>query len=153
MPSIQTRDFGEVSYEASAELVFPCGIPGFERQRRFVLLTPEQIAPVVLLQSKDLAALAFLAIPVSLLDPAYQSGIGSDDLQLLGFEERQPQPEEEVLSLAILAPGAGGALTANLLAPVVINVRTHTAVQAVRFDRRYSHQAPVPREVLEQPCS
>jgi len=152
MPSIQTRDFGEVPYEPSAELVFPCGIPGFENQRRFVLLTPEQIAPLVLLQSKDIAALAFLAIPVPILDPAYQSGIGSEDLHLLGFEERQPRPGEEAVFLAILAPGDGAALTANLLAPVVINARTGAAVQAVRHDRRYSHRSPVPRELLEQPC-
>jgi len=153
MPSIHTRDFGEVSYDASADLVFPCGIPGFENQRRFVLLTPEAMAPLVLLQSKDNAALAFLAISVSILDPAYQSGIAAEDLRMLGFEESQPRTGEGAMFLAILSPGAGGALTANLLAPVVINVLTRTAVQAVRHDRLYSHRYPVPRELLEQPCS
>ena len=69
------RDFGEIAYEPSAEIAFPSGIPGFEAQRRFVLLTPESIAPLLLLQSSDNPLLAFLAIPVSILDPAYQSGI------------------------------------------------------------------------------
>jgi len=152
MPSIRTRDFGEVPYEPSAELVFPCGIPGFESQRGFVLLAPQAIAPVVVLQSKQDPALAFLALSVSILDPSYQSGIGPEDLRLLGFEGRQPQAGEEALYLAILAPAGSGSLTANLLAPVVINVRTRTAVQAVRYDCVYSHQCPVPRELLEHPC-
>jgi flagellar assembly factor FliW len=151
MPSVQTRDFGEVSYDPPAEVVFPAGVPGFDDQRRFILMAPEAVAPLVVLQSKDNPALAFLAIPVSTVDPEYQSGIGPEDLRLLGFEG-QPKPDD-ALFLAILSPGEGGSLTANLLAPIVINKQTRTAVQAVRSDRRYSHQSPVPRELLERPCS
>jgi len=154
MPFIQTRDFGVVSIDATAEIVFPFGIPGFDQQRRFALIGSKAIAPVVLMQSSENPSLCFLAIAVSVLDPAYQSGIAREDLRLLGLDEdRQPRPDEEALYLAILSPAASGAFTANLLAPVVINVRTRNAVQAVRHDRQYSHRHPVPRELWERICS
>lgn len=154
MPFIQTRELGEIPCDPEAELGFPCGIPGFEDQRRFVLIAREALAPVILLQSVVTPALCFLTIAVPILDPAYQSGISPEDLRVLGLDEdRQPQPGEEVLYLAILSPSAGGSFTANLLAPVVVNVRTRTAVQAVRHDQHYSHRHPVPPELLERACS
>jgi flagellar assembly factor FliW len=162
MPFLQTRDFGKLPYDPSAELAFPCGIPGFDDQRRFVIIANEAIAPVLLLQSIDTASLCFLAIAVSVLESEYQSGIGPEDLRVLGLDEnRQPKPGEEALYFAILSPSGNGSFSANLLAPVVVNVATRAAVQAVRHDQLYSHRHQVPRELLgrrverplEHPCS
>jgi flagellar assembly factor FliW len=154
MPSVQTRDFGEVKYDPAAELAFPSGIPGFHGERRFVLIEPPPLfSPMLLLQSLDTASFCFLAVPVSVLDPAYQSGIGPEDLRILGLDEsRQPEAGEEALYLAILS-SSDGSFTANLLAPVVVNRRTRTAVQAVRHDRLYSHRHPLPPGLLEHLCS
>ncbi len=41
--------------------------------------------------------------------------------------------------------------TANLMAPVVLNVKTQRGLQAIRRDRLYSHQHPVPQP-QEQAC-
>jgi len=154
MPSVQTRDFGELSYDPEAELTFPCGIPGFDDQHRFVLIENPALAPVILLQSIDTASLCFLAVPVPVLDPEYQSGIAPEDLRILGLDEtRQPQTGEEALYLAILASSDGASFTANLLAPVIVHRRTRAAVQAVRHDRLYSHCHPLPPGLLEHLCS
>jgi flagellar assembly factor FliW len=154
MPLIDTRDFGAIQIDPAAEIVFPFGIPGFDCQHRFALLVREAIAPVVLLQSMDHPGLCFLTIAVSILDPAYQSGIAPEDLRTLGLDEsRQPREGEEALYLAILSPAGSGAFTANLLAPVVIHSHTRVAVQAVRHDRLYSHRHPVAGELLERLCS
>ena len=153
MPFIKTRDFGELPYDPSGELTFPCGIPGFSDEHRFVLIAPEAIAPLILLQSVETASLCFLTVLVSALDPQYQSGIAPEDLRVIGLDEtRQPQSEEEALFLAILSGAGSNTFVANLLAPIVVNARTRAAIQAVRHDQLYSHQHPVPLHLLGRVC-
>jgi flagellar assembly factor FliW len=83
------------------------------------------------------------------VDPGYEMGLIQDDRELLGLEgSRQPEAGPEVLCLAILTAPPDGPPTANLLAPVVINLATRVGVQAVRADARYSH-----RHRLGEPCS
>ena len=148
MPSAFTRDFGEVSYEPAAEWMFPQGLPGFEDQNRFLLIERAPLAPIMFLQSLRVPELCFLAVSVWVADPQYQVGVTSADLEMLALS-RQPEPGDETACLAILSSG-GQSFTANLLAPVVMNTRTRTALQAVRADARYSHCYPLRREAL--PC-
>jgi flagellar assembly factor FliW len=135
----------DTQYDESAVLTFPAGLPGFERATRFVIREEAGFAPVVSLQSIDGEELSFLAVPVGALDAAYSLAVNEDDLRRLGLPaERQPQPGREVLCLALLCAPRNGPATANLLAPVVVNLKTHLAVQAVRSDTRYSHQHLLP---------
>ena len=149
MPHVLTRDFGKLAYDPSAEWFFPRGLPGFEDQNRFVLIERDGLAPIVFLQSLKTPALCFLAVSVWAADPAYQVGMTRDDLDALELNG-QPQPGDGALCLAILS-GSGDAFTANLLAPVVVNSKTRTAVQAVRADSIYSHRHPLRLEA--SPCS
>jgi flagellar assembly factor FliW len=135
----------EIQFDESAVLTFPAGLPGFERATRFVLVEHTELAPVVSLQCVDSQELCFLAVPVRTLDPAYALAVNEEDLERLGLPlERQPLPGSEVLCLALLCAPQNGQATANLLAPVVVNLKTRVAVQAVRADAKYSHQAQIP---------
>lgn len=90
-----------------------------------------------MIESVDPDGPCFHAIPVAVVDPHYQIGITAEDLRLLGFNDTR-QPVEGILCLAILSFN-GAELTANLLAPVVVNLHSGVCVQAVRDDARYSH--------------
>jgi flagellar assembly factor FliW len=150
MAEIVTQQLGSLAYDDSAVLDFPAGLPGFENQTRFVLLEPASSAPVVFLQSLSIPNLCFLAAPVDSIDARYDLSLTPEDLRLLGLDERrQPQSGVEVLCLAILTAPENGPMTANLLAPVVVEIRSRRAVQAVRVDSRYSHRHPLaPRETV-----
>jgi flagellar assembly factor FliW len=150
MAEIVTQHFGSLAYDENAVLDFPAGLPGFENQTRFALLQPASSAPVVFLQSLSVPSLCFLAAPVDSIDAGYELSVTSEDLRLLGLnEERPPRLGVEILCLVILTAPENGSLTANLLAPVVIEIRTGRAIQAVRVDSRYSHQHPLgPRETV-----
>ena len=148
MSVVLTRDFGEVACDASSEWFFPQGLPGFEDQNRFVLIERPSFAPVLFLQSLSTAQLCFLAVPVWVVDPSYQVGMTRADLDTLELSS-QPAPGDGTLCLAILSAG-GDSFTANLLAPVVVNLETRTALQAVRTDAIYSHLHPMHVEAL--PC-
>jgi flagellar assembly factor FliW len=150
MPGILTRDFGMLETDSAAELHFPLGLPGFPNESRFVLIEQESSAPVVFLQSATTPELCFLAVPVHQIDPEYQTGISPEDLKAIGCEQT-PSLQTDVLCLVLLAVQDDGKLTANLLAPIVMNLRTRSSVQAVRADTRYSHQHPVPLQE-SAPC-
>lgn len=139
MPQVHTGQFGELDYEEESTFLFPRGLPGFEHCRRFVLLNQPSLEPLVHMQSLDIPDLCFLALPVQSIDSTYETEVTPEDRQALG-------PASMTLDLALLSVGVEGRVTANLLAPVVINLTDRIAVQAVRSDLKYSHQHPVEAE-------
>lgn len=125
-------------------LHFPNGLPGFETSRQFVLRPQPAFSPVACLQSTDSADLCFLVLPVGALVAEYALWVSPEDLSTLGLDGADdPEAPTELVCLAILTAAAQGPITANLLAPVVVNVATNIAVQAVRADTAYSHRHAV----------
>jgi flagellar assembly factor FliW len=135
MACVLTRDLGELEYAEESVIDFPHGVPAFEGERRFVLIQPPSLAPLVFLQSAATPALAFTAVPVTAIDAGYELSVLPEDFETLG------RPESRELSVyALLTFPENGPVTANLLAPIVVNTAIRRAVQAVRCDSRYSHQ-------------
>ena len=138
--------------DESSTIEFPEGLPGFEECRRFVPLQHPERVGLVYLQSLEHAELCFLALPVRTVRRDYALALSSEDTALLGFPEGvRPAMGSDVLALAILCLAEGQAPTANLLAPVVISIKTRRAVQAIRPDQRYGCREPL--EVEEAACS
>lgn len=151
----ETRHFGTIEFERDAICEFPAGLPGFEDEHEFLALELPHTRPIVFLQSLRRADLCFITLPVQTIEPGYRLLMSAEDLRLLGLpEERQPELGREVLCLAIVAVGEGQPPTANLLAPVVINLANRRAVQAIQSDSGYSHRHPLPVPGgEEQACS
>jgi flagellar assembly factor FliW len=84
--------------------------------------------------------LCFITLPILAVDPQYRLRVSSEDLARLDLPpERQPQLGRDVLCLAILSLQESGP-TANLLAPVVVNVLNLKAMQIIVPESDYSHQ-------------
>jgi flagellar assembly factor FliW len=140
MPVLETQKFGRISYQEKSEIDFPAGLPGFEERHRFLAVQLPETNPLVFLQSLEDAGLCFVTLPVLAVEPRYRLRVSGEDLERLGLAGgRQPRIGADVLCLAVLSLRAGGP-TANLLAPVVVNVASLKAVQAVMPDSGYSHQ-------------
>jgi flagellar assembly factor FliW len=78
------------------------------------------------------------------IDPDYQLAIAREDLESLGLETgRQPRIGEDIRCLAVILVAENGPVTANLLAPIMINPASRRGVQAIRVDAIYSHQHPL----------
>jgi flagellar assembly factor FliW len=155
MPSAETKYFGTLPYTGESVFEFPTGLPGFDDQGAFVLIETAESAPLVFLQSLMRSSLCFLAFPIQVIDPGYVLAIAPEDLEALHLEtDRQPELGTEAVVLALVSIHDGFVATANLMAPVVLNVKTRRGLQAIRRDQVYSHQHPVPQkpETQEQPC-
>jgi flagellar assembly factor FliW len=80
--------------------------------------------------------------------------VSRDDLLALALSgDRQPSIGAEVLCLAIISVAEGRLPTANLLAPVVVNLRTRVGLQAIQEESTYSHQHPLLDSRPEGKCS
>jgi flagellar assembly factor FliW len=146
MPGFETEHFGQVPLAPEVEFEFPCGLPGFDERRRFMPLRFERSDPLIFLQSLEDPGLCFITVPVLVADPAYRLEMEAEDLEAIGLDGfRQPRIGEDVMCLAVVSARPDGP-TANLLAPVVVNLRNRRAVQAVAAARGYSHQHPLVSE-------
>jgi flagellar assembly factor FliW len=140
MPVMQTKNFGTIAYEADSELDFPCGLPGFDNRRRFVAVRLADSDPLVYLQSLEDPDLCFITMPVLAVDPRYRLKVANEDLGHLELPAaRQPRIGEDVFCLTVLSLRETGP-TANLLAPILINLKTRRAVQAIAPESGYSHR-------------
>ncbi len=143
MAVFQTKHFGQITYQNESELEFPCGLPGFEESRRFVAVRFVESDPLIYLQSLEDAGLCFITMPIFVADPNYRLSVTDEDLEHLELPRgRQPRIGSDVLCLTVVSVQETGA-TANLLAPVLVNLRNRKAVQAVAPESEYSHQHPL----------
>lgn len=124
-------------------LYFPEGLPGFENLNQFVLLQDEDLQPMVLLTSLGEPKICLPVVPVQHLQPDYRLQLGQEDRSLLRFPG-EAVLGHNVLCLVVLNLGDGTQpATANLLAPIVINVETWTAKQVIQADSLYPAAAEV----------
>ncbi len=144
MPQIRTAYFGELDYTDGTVFHFPYGLPGFEHEQSFLFLKQPHIEPLLFLQSLANYRLCFILLPILVVDPNYVVNLDSDDLAALHLAPgRQPRIGEDILCAAIVSPGDGEA-TANLMAPVVVNLKEQIGMQVIQADSPYSHRHPIP---------
>ncbi|MCL4854053.1 MAG: flagellar assembly protein FliW [Bryobacteraceae bacterium] len=138
MPSCETKYFGKLDYTESAIILCEAGLPGFESERKFLPLEMPEHKPLVFIQSLSTPGLCFVALPVLGIEPDYRLELAKPDLDALGFES-QPAIGTDVLCLALITI-TETSTTANLLAPLVVNIKTGQCVQAIDPESRYSHR-------------
>ncbi len=129
--TIHSPWLGDVESDPVCELLFPCGLPGFEEHHRMLPIEIPAQRPLVYLQSLDCVEVCFVALPVYVIDPAFQLRISDEDRFILGLSENcEPVIGVDVLCLALLRK-AGNSVEANLNASIVINLHNQRGVQCV----------------------
>jgi len=141
----ETRNFGPLDYQEDSVLAFPEGIPAFEHEKRFLAVRQPINQPLVFLQSLAEANLCFATLAVQHACPGYRLQVSPEDLEALGLDPReQPVIGRDVLCLVILSFEENARITANLLAPIVVNLRTRVCRQVIQADSPYSHRQELP---------
>jgi len=152
MPSFDTKHFGRLTFEWKDTIEFPRGLPGFEERRRFLAIHQQRNAPLVFLQSLEDPELCFITAPAASVDPQFRLKMSDEDLEIAGLGDvRKPRIGKDAWVLVVITMRESGP-TANLLAPLVINLRSLQAVQSVMRESDYSHQHAL-GEPAEAVCS
>jgi len=128
MKKVNTTRFGEIEIDENKIVRFDKGIPAFEEEHEFLIIPYDEESPYVFLQSLTTPDLAFLMTVPFLFFPEYEFEIDDASIAELGIEE-----EEDLLIYSLLTIPGGNVrqMTANLLAPLVINQRNFQAKQII----------------------
>jgi len=132
---IQTSFLGEIEIEENTIISFPEGIPGFEQSRRYVIIPMGEASPFFYLQSLDDEDFCLLIGQPFVFFPDYEFDVPDEELQKLGIED---QGQELVVYVIISVPEDFKMATANLLAPLVINVVNKKGMQYVPGKSAYT---------------
>ena len=143
---VVTDRFGTVEVDDDDVLDLPEGIPGFPGLRRVTLLGAgvlpgcepgPGVHSMFWMQSVDDGALAFLCIQPWIAFPDYSFDLDAD---ALGIEH--PDSVCVLNIVTVRRDGGGATMTANLRAPLVIDLDRRAMWQVILTDGRWTVDAP-----------
>jgi flagellar assembly factor FliW len=134
--------FGTCAYRDSEVLMFPWGLPGFGSLRRFIALNLEGQEKFVWLQSLDDPS---VALPTA--DPWQMFADYTPQLPPYATSSLDIQRPEDFVTLCVVVVSPGATeMTMNLLAPIVVNLRSRVGRQVTLETGGYSVRAEIPRK-------
>lgn len=125
MATIDNTRFGTIEIDDAQVISFVKPIKPFEESSRYVLIPAGTVSAWPWLQSMDEAHVAFPVVAPSAFFENYELEISDADADKLRVAN-----DSELLVLSIVSVRPGGEATANLQAPVVINIEERRALQA-----------------------
>jgi len=138
---IETRRFGTIAVEEEQIFHLPEGIIGFPEWTRYILLNHREGSPFLWFQSVENRDLAFVLLDPLDLVADYDVDLSPEDSLLLQLD--QPVAELKTLVVVNISKQQPPEITANLLAPVVINSGKKIAKQVILYQTAYSVRHPV----------
>ena len=120
--------FGDIEISEESLVIFPSGLVGFPNYKRYVVLDVAEESDYQWFQSIEEPSLAFVLIDVRILSSDIRVEIPEEFLP-----ELEIQPNDPVLLLAVVTipSDAPEQASANLRAPLVVNVRTRKGKQLI----------------------
>lgn len=128
---IETSTWGSLEITEEQIYEFPKGIPGFEKETRFALLTLEQ-GPFAYLQSLKEKELAFVIADPFVFYPDYEFELPESESKELALKEDQIY----VRSIVTIKDSVEYS-SLNLLAPIVMNTELRLGRQVVLHNSPY----------------
>jgi flagellar assembly factor FliW len=138
--------FGSCTYNESDIFVFPWGLPGFEEFRTFIVLQIDTQDQIFWLQSLDDVKIALPLGDPWLFFPDY-------DPVMPGFARLSLDltDAKDFTLMAVMVGTPGGPTFMNLMAPIVINLKSRICRQVPLETTKYkvAMEIPVPEAVLK----
>jgi len=133
---IRSTRFGELNVPADSIIEIPSGLIGFPRHKQYVMI--DHKPPFSWLHSVDDPNLAFVVVDGFQFGENYalKAPIGDKDSDL------REDDEYAILVLVTVRPDPK-MTTANLKAPVFVNIRNRKGVQVIFDDPRFSTRFPI----------
>lgn len=122
---IQTFQFGEIEVKSKYIYIFPEGLLGFEELREFVIISQVETEPFKWLLSIEDPTIGFPALNPYLLDLQYHVSKNFID-------------EHSALLVIVTLSNSLGQMTANMKAPIVLDVEKQLGKQVIISSERYS---------------
>ncbi len=136
---IQTTRFGAVSIEESDLITLPEGLLGFNDLRKFVILEDPDDLVFAWLQSCEKPGVAFPVLEPELFSSDYRVRLAKADRETLKLTADGTFRLFTIVNI----PNDVTLMTANLKAPIAMNVATRIAKQVVTQENDHSIKFPI----------
>ncbi len=136
---IQTTRFGPVEIKEDDILDFYEGILGFAHLRKFVLLDDPHDEIFAWLQSCEVSNIAFPILEPELFIQNYQVALTRHDVEAIKLSANERTRFFSIITI----PNDPTLMTANLKAPIVINIDRKIARQCVLQDNSLAIKEPI----------
>jgi flagellar assembly factor FliW len=132
---VETSRFGTLDISEKEIVRFPEGLYGFEKETEFTLLpfNPNVESPMEWMQSLKSTHLAFVITDPYLYLPDYKLKLSEEDKKRVGLEDDDLHLTRAIVTI----PENYYEMTANLIAPLVINKEKGIAKQFVLTNMNY----------------
>ncbi|MCL1816353.1 MAG: flagellar assembly protein FliW [Clostridiales bacterium] len=137
---INTLRFGKLVIDDHKLLRFNKGLPGLEACREFAILQFEESNPLHWLQSTEKAEICLPIMNSFAICPNYAFDISDEDVQELSLASPQ---DVYVVNVVLIPQQDIEHMTANMVAPIIINYRTGLAKQIIINSGEYNVRYPV----------
>ena len=146
---IQTSRFGELEIESDKILFFPEPFLGLPDSQQYVLLETGADSPFKWLQSCEEPDIALVVTDPEIFFADYEVTLRMEDISHLQVEDG----EELKVMVVLVVPSDPRKITANLMAPVIINLNKRLAGQIILADSRYSTRHLIFPTLANQPAA
>ncbi|EYE88777.1 flagellar assembly protein FliW [Fervidicella metallireducens AeB] len=128
---ISTKFFGEIELEDSQIITFKRGIPGFENEKKFVLLDIEDTNFKCIQSINDKDVCLLLISPWDYIKD-YEIELSDEEIKELELTSHEQVMVYNVVTIR------ENKITANFLAPIIINIINNNGKQIILTDSKYS---------------
>lgn len=136
---IKTTRFGQVELNSEDVLTFHEGLLGFQDLRQFVLLDDPNDDIFAWLQSCELPSIAFPVLEPEIFGHKYSVNLNRTDMESLKMQAGQAPAFLNIITI----PDDPTQMTANIKAPIVINLEQKIARQCVLQDNNLAIKEPI----------
>ncbi len=131
---LPTTRFGEIEVREKDIISFPGGLVGVPGIARYVVIDRPEDGPFRRLQAIERPDTAFVIADPLVFFPRYRLPVAAEDLKDIELSD----PADGVVAVILTVPHDPRQITANLLAPVVINTRARLGMQLILTAPEYT---------------
>ncbi len=124
---IETARFGSIEIEPEKIIYFKDGLPGFESLTKYIILSPPELSPFHVLQSIEDGDISFIISNPFLFKNDYSPYINETVFRELEIED----DSQAAIFTIIVIPNDYRKMTANLMAPIIINSEKRLGKQVI----------------------
>lgn len=125
--TVETTRFGQLEVAENDIIIFPEGILGFGKLREYVLVERSDESLFIWLQAVKKPSVAFPLLEPQLFERSYRVELIDEDREILKLDNLKHAKVFAIITI----PSDPTKMTANLKAPVVININNRHARQVI----------------------
>jgi flagellar assembly factor FliW len=131
--TVETTRFGEVGVDENDIITFPEGMLGFSKINHYVLVERVDDSLFLWLQAVKKPSVAFPLLEPQIIEMNYKVELEDEDKKILSLKDLN---HSKIFSI-ITIPSDPTKMTANLKAPIVINLKKKLAKQVILHNQDY----------------